>query len=333
MSKKVSKKKFDLISIGDCAIDAFIELLEARESWDKAHEHEYLTMKFADKIPYSNLTMLPAGNANNVSVGGSRLGLKTGFYGSIGKDDNGARIIQNLKKEKVDPKFLSIQPSKQTNFHIALVYRHERTILIKHEAFNYKLPQGISDTRWIYLTSVGVKGLAIHPQIVKLLKENPDIRLSFNPGTFQLRMGINKLAPLFKRTEILFVNKEEAELLLGYDSDDFKKLATDLAEYGPKTVVITDGLEGSYCLDDGMFYYVGVYPHKPKEATGCGDAFATGFTSARAYDLPVVEALRWGSRNGAGCAIEIGPQKGLLSKAQMIKDLTKSKNFQPRIIN
>lgn len=327
------KKKFDIVSVGDCAIDAFVELLEARESWDKAHEHEYLTMKFADKIPYRQLTLLPAGNANNVSVGSSRLGLKAAFYGSVGQDTNGSLILHNLKKEKVDTGLMSIQRNHQTNFHIALVYRHERTILIKHEEFSYKLPKDISSTRWIYLTSMGIPGLKLHPEVVNVLRKNPDIKMSFNPGTFQLRMGIKKLAPLLKRTEVLFVNKEEAELLLGYDSDDFKKLATDLVSYGPRTVVITNGLEGSYCLSDEMFYYVGVYPHKPLEATGCGDAFATGFTSALAHGLPVIEALRWGSRNGAACAIEIGPQKGLLNKSQIIKDLTSHKNFQPKILN
>jgi ribokinase len=155
--------------------------------------------------------------------------------------------------------------------------------------------------------------------------------MSFNPGTFQLRLGINKLKPLLKRTEILFVNKEEAEELLG-KTGDYRELAVGLQKYGPKTVVITDGMKGSSCYDEGELYMVGIYPHKPIEATGCGDAFASGFTSARAHGLSVPEALRWGARNGAGCAEKIGPQDGLIAEKQMIADLKKHPKFQATIV-
>ena len=161
------------------------------------------------------MTLLSAGNANNVAVGISRLGFNSAFYGTVGGDHNAHIILDKLKSEKVNTQLMSIQKNMATNFHFVLWYQSERTILIKHQDFAYVLPKAIAQSKWIYLTSVGKNGLGLHPQIEAMLEKNPEMKMAFNPGTFQLRLGIKKLSRLFKRTELLFVNKEEAELLVG----------------------------------------------------------------------------------------------------------------------
>jgi ribokinase len=330
MQKKAAKKKFDLVSIGDCVIDAFIHVEEATLHRFKPEDNE-ICFRFGDKLPYESLHILTAGNSNNAAIGASRLGLKAAFYATVGDDSNGKLILNRLKKEGVDSVFMKVQRKLPTNFHFVLWFQKDRTILIKHQPFQYALPKGIENTRWIYLSSIGPKGLQLNPAIAKVLNANPDIKMSFNPGTYQLRMGINKLKPLLKRTEILFVNKEEAEELLGR-TGMYKELAIALQKYGPKTVVITDGMKGSFCYDEGELYTVGIYPHRPIEATGCGDAYASGFTSARAHGLSIPEALRWAARNGAGCAERIGPQDGLIDEKQMIADLKKHPKFVATIV-
>lgn len=328
---KAKKTTYDIVGIGDCAIDSFIEVKEATLSCDKNHEHCNLGFRFGDKIPYESLTVLSAGNANNASVGMSRLGMKAAYYGTVGNDANGQVILNKLKSEKVDTKLMSVQKN-QTNSHYVLVYKGDRTILIKHQDYNYSLPKGIESTRWIYFSSIGKKGLSLHDDVAIMLEKNPEIKMSFNPGTFQLRLGIKKLAPLMKRTEIFCVNKEEAQGLVGGDVNDIRTLAEKLHKTGPKIVVITDSLKGSYCLANGEFYFIGVYPHKPIEATGAGDAYATGFAAAIMNGLSPMEAMRWGARNGANVATMVGPQAGLVTKKQMETDLQKHKNFNAKAI-
>lgn len=320
-----------MISIGDCTIDAFIKLEEAELHRFRRDPEQEICFPYGDKLPYEALYMLSAGNSSNAAMGCARLGLKTAFYGTVGNDSNGKIILDRLKKEGIDTRYMKVQDKLPTNFHFVLWYRDDRTILIKHQPFPYALPKGIEDTEWMYLSSVGPKGLQLHPQIAAMLNANPDVKLSFNPGTFQLRMGVKKLSPLFKRTEILFVNKEEAELLAGR-LRTIRDMAEALHKLGPKIVVITDGLNGAYCLENGVFYWVNVYPHKPYEATGCGDAFASGFTSARAHGLPVSEAMRWGSRNGAGVSLKVGPQEGLTTLSDMKKDLKKHPGVKSKVL-
>src|SRR3989344_5828188 len=88
--KKLSngaRQKYDLISIGDTTVDAFIRLHEASVHCDINKKNCQLCLSFADKIPYENLTVVPAvGNASNVAVGIARLGLRSAPFTAIGKD-------------------------------------------------------------------------------------------------------------------------------------------------------------------------------------------------------------------------------------------------------
>ena len=126
----------------------------------------------------------------------------------------------------------------------------------------------------------------------------------------------------------MFLNKEEAELLLfnhygekDDDSDDYiEKLASKLQKIGVKIVVITNGRDGSYCLDEkGEFNFREMYPGKIVERTGAGDSYASGFLAATIYRLPIKDRMLWGSANAASVVEQIGAETGLLTKDEMEK--------------
>ena len=82
-----SKSKYQIVSIGDCAIDAFIRLHEASVHCDINKKNCQICFSFADKIPYETLEVIPAvGNSSNVAVGLARLGLKAAAFNAIGGD-------------------------------------------------------------------------------------------------------------------------------------------------------------------------------------------------------------------------------------------------------
>jgi len=89
------------------------------------------------------------------------------------------------------------EENKKSNYHYVLWYDHERTILIKHEKYNYvvspKLLSRKIKPRYIYLSSLGENTLEFHKEFSKYLNNNPDIKLIFQPGTYQIRFGINNL--------------------------------------------------------------------------------------------------------------------------------------------
>jgi ribokinase len=320
--------KYDIVSIGDTTIDAFVELHEASVHCSVNHTDCQLCLSYADKVPYENLTLLPAGNSTNNAVGSARLGMKNAFITGLGDDMQGQTIIDELKKEGVDTQFIHKNKGIKTNFHFVLVYRGERTILIKHNKFEYKLPEKL-DTEWIYFSSMGAGTEKFHEQLVKLLNKQPEIKLSINPGTFQMRMG-KKMTGFYIRAEILFLNREEAALVTGKKTREIKTLATAMHKMGAKIAVITDGREGGYASDGKTIWFIDHFPGPRIEATGAGDAFGTAFTAAIFYGKSVPEAMLWGTVNGGNVVLHVGPHEGLQTKSQIEAWISKHPKFKAK---
>lgn len=94
--------------------------------------------------------------------------------------------------------------------------------------------------------------------------------------------GIKEIGNIFKLSHIVFVNKEEAEKLTGFEvkSSVTKELLMALSGLGPQISVITDGGNGAYLFDGHKFLSCGIMPMDAYERTGAGDAFGSGFLSA-----------------------------------------------------
>lgn len=330
------EKKYDFIAIGDTVTDAFIRLKEARVNCEDAKEYCELCLKFADKIPYEDAYVVPAvGNSANAAVAAARLGLKSALVSNVGEDYFGSEAIYALKKERVATDFVKINTDKKTNYHYVLWYDSDRTILIKHEEYNYELPE-IKSPRWAYLSSLGEHSLPFHEIIADYLDTHPEIKLAFQPGTYQIKFGKEKLVRMYKRSDIFFCNREEAQRILGRpDENDVKKLLQGIAELGPKIVVITDGTKGAYAYDGSHVWSMRAYPDPkpPLERTGAGDAFSSTFTVALAMGMSVREALRWAPINSMSVVQQVGARAGLLSRPELEKYLQEApEDYQPKVL-
>lgn len=319
--------QIDFLAIGDITTDAFIKLEDAEVNCDIDNENCKLCVNFGDKIPFESVTIVKAvGNSANAAVSASRLGLSSSLLAYIGDDQNGKDDIEELKKNNVDTSFIRIDAGKHTNYHYVLWYDVDRTILVKHDAFNYELGD-VGNPKWIYLSSLGGNSLDFHHQISEYVEKNPETKLAFQPGTFQIKFGTEALKDIYKNTEIFFCNVEESQRILGESSRDLKTLLKKMSELGPKIVVITDGMAGAYVLDSKNpedFWFMPIYPHTPVERTGAGDAFASTIVSCLALGKTLAEALTWAPINSQSVVQKVGAQEGLLTPAQIQELLGKA---------
>jgi len=206
--KLFGRQQYDFIGIGDITVDTFIRLKEAQTIRDGDDKKPKLCLNFADKIPFEEKYYIPAvGNAANAAVAASRLGLKSALITNIGNDREGIDCVGVLKKEKVSTKFVAIDSNNKTNSHYVLWFGNDRTILVKHENFIYRL-RDFGQPKWVYLSSLGKNSLAFHDEIVKYLNFYPNIKLAFQPGTFQMASGKKALVEVYRRSDLFFCNKE-----------------------------------------------------------------------------------------------------------------------------
>lgn len=302
----------DIVAIGDSVIEPFIRLSLGHTQTDE-HGGE-LCIPFGTKIPYESATLIAGvGNAANAAVSASRIGLKVALVTFLGNDSYGLECINRLQREGVDMCYAVQQDGKNTNYHYVLWYGEERTILIKHEKFDYKLPE-IGSPKWLYFSSVAEHTEAFHKEVADYLNSHPDVKLAFQPGTFQMKMGTELLKDIYARTEVFCANKEEYELILNMKGSNVKEMMDKMQTLGPKIVLLSDGPHGAYMKADGKYFSVPLYPDiaPPLERTGAGDAFASTFVSYLAKGLSPEEALLRAPINSMNVNQHVGAQEGLL---------------------
>lgn len=328
--------QFDVLSVGDIVTDDFIQLLDKEEKVEHEKDgSEWLAIPFGTKIPFANREVVEAvGNASNAAVSFARLGLKSGFVTNVGGDQYGRDMINRLVKEGVDHRFVRINPDKKSNYHFVLRYRAERTILIKHEEYDYHWPHlSSSDVpRWVYFSSISEHAIPYHDDVAEWLESRSDVKLAFQPGTFQMEAGAERLKRIYKLSEVLILNREEAVTVGGGNHDDMHDLINKLHALGPKVVVVTDGPAGAYASDGKNRFKMPLYPDPapPVDRTGAGDAFASTFVAALAKGLTLEDALRWGPINSMSVVQKVGAQAGLLTEKDIHNYLQHApENYKP----
>ncbi|MFW5853185.1 MAG: carbohydrate kinase family protein [Patescibacteria group bacterium] len=331
----MSENNLDFLAIGDVVDDAFIGLKDAKINCDMQRGQEYLCVRFGDKIPYESVTVVQGvGNSPNASVSAARLGLNSGLLSYVGKDKEGQEIIETLKKQGVNTDMIFAQEGKKSNYHYVLRYEEERTILVKHEYYDYDLPN-IGQPKWIYLSSLAENSLPFQHQIASYVKTNPEIKMAFQPGTFQIKQGVEELKDIYEASELFFCNTEEARRVTGLKEAEIKDLLKAVNDLGPNIVVITDGPKGAYAYDGQETWYIPMYPDPkpPVDRTGAGDSFSSTFTAALAAGNDIPTAISWGPINSMSVVQYIGAQEGLLSKEEILKFLEEAPaNYKPEKI-
>ena len=307
-----------LLSVGDASLDVFLVPTESEALCTMDTKECLICFSYGEKIPVKTIEYSIGGNAANNVVGVKRLGIKSGILITVGGDDAGNQILAKLEKEGVDMASVVQQPTSGSNYSTIINYSGERTIFTYKAPRSYEFPVNLEPVPWVYLTSMGESFQPFYNHFVDWLNDKPDVKLAFNPGSRQLRAGTDVLRPVFEKTHIVYVNREEAEKLTGFgeSTGKDKELLKALSELGPKICIITDGANGSFLFDSekGKYLKCGIMPVDAYERTGAGDAFGSGFLAALIKGKPFEEALIWGTVNSASVIGYTGSQKGLLKE-------------------
>lgn len=265
-----------------------------------------------------SMTEAPGGSAANTIAGLTRLGARTGFIGTVGKDREGEFILKDMKKEKVD-----ISGIKKTNGATGTIIgfvdsKGERALYaypgVNDELqINKKQAAYARSARYTHLSSfVGAGPLKAQKQLVKELK-GPQI--SFAPGMLYAKK-FRSIKPIIKRSAVLFLNREETKLMTG---SSYQKGAAELLGMGAQTVAVTLGNKGCYVADDVSSYTVKAYPAKAVDTTGAGDAFAAGFLHGLLKGRDIKLCAKIGNWTASKCVGKPGARDGLPHAREMKK--------------
>lgn len=305
-----------MVAVGGATVDLFLLIDPSNPHIKFDSESDELMIRLGDKVVLDNSKLAVGGNANNVSVGLKRLGFKTALMAEIGNDEFSDEILENLEKEKVDGS-LVLRGDTYASFSVILNYHKDRTIFtrkaVKKHDFDFS---GIS-APWVYLSSIGDVWEVAYKKTGEFVRKS-NAKLAFNPGPEQLDKGLDSFSYLLPLCEILIVNREEAQRMIKDEGLMMKDLLFELKKLGPKIVVVTDGKNGSFAINEkGEIFEQEAIKVRIVSATGAGDAYSSGFLGAIMSGKPIKEAMEWGTKNAASVVKLIGGQTGLLKKEEI----------------
>jgi sugar/nucleoside kinase (ribokinase family) len=294
----------DLLALGTPVIDSFakaddktlksLKLKKGATNHVDAKRLSAIERKFAGKIFYK----YPGDNARNVCEGVAALGGFAGLAGAIAPDKAGAAIEANLsacgisnflqeKKGSTGKILVLVTPDGQRTFCADLGVSTHCSRLEKIAAWRSKM---------FYVTSITLceKGKPVaaiaHEYLHGLWRLGKKIAISLESPPMVKKNRAHLLRMVAKYADLLFMNEEEAEALLG------RNFAKALPKLKPKIpVFLKKGSKGSSVFLHGKEHRIPTYPAKGVDTTGAGDAYAAGVIYGLSRKYSMVGSAKLGS--------------------------------------
>jgi ribokinase len=283
----------------------------------------------------------PGGSAANTIYALAKLGVSAGFCGAVGDDDYGRTLLQDFQKVGVDTTNIRVKRETRTGTVLCLSDKRGRRSLYVMPSANSLLTR--DDLDLAYINGAGMLHLSsfaddrqFQVMLELVTKLDSSVKLSFAPGALYAVKGLKALAPILKRTYILFLNEDEIRQLTG---EDVSGGAESCLRQGCQKVVVTLGTGGKLknkaavgYIKDAKGEYI-VEPLSPDmgagvDATGAGDAFAAGFLYGVLKGKGPGECGKLGNIVAQSCVSKMGAREGLPTLeelAQRYQELYKQK--------
>lgn len=337
---------YDIITIGGATQDIFVESDEAKilNIETVQSKQSYLCFDYGAKLEMNKLAYDIGGGAANAAVNLANLGLKTGIVVKIGNEIIAEAVLQRFKERNVDSSMVIHSQTDKTGFSVILTsYEGDRTVLM-HRGANSTIVSDeidwdkIKNSKWVYIASLSGDSNLILDKLSDYAEEN-GVHMAFNPGTKQIKRGVEDLRKVLENAEILIMNRDEASIITNIhnnppeypsiDDENLKKIILKLKSYGSKVVVITEGKKGSYVFDGKQLFYAPSFPSKVVSTLGAGDAFASTFVAGMMrYNENIEKSIIMASINSSCVVQSFGAQTGLKNFEELETVYQSSNNYK-----
>jgi len=258
------------------------------------------------------------GSSANTICALSRLGHKVGFIGTAGKDQAGNFILRSMKGvdsslvKKVGRSAICVIIIEKMELDRAMfVAPHDREV----EFMDSAVQKSVLNTRVLHFSSLAQShGVSTQKELANTLK--PEQILSFDPGELYAARGIEVLAGILKRTDILFITEEEVKIMTGMagkagleaiypmlseNRTSHNSLGLNLfKDTGGAAIVCKQGPRGATIYSPEVSLTIPAEKVlKIVDNTGAGDAFNAGFLHFMLQGAQAHECLRSGARLAA----------------------------------
>jgi len=244
------------------------------------------------------------GSAANTLVALGRMGFPTEFIGKIGEDEEGDFLLEDLKPVQIN----LIRRGRRSGVCLVVLDRHQDRFLFVRGNANSTLTaeeinfDALKDISWIHLSSF-VGDSPFGAQKVLLNRIDSSVMVSMDPGEIYAKKGLNKIQPLIKRCNILFLTEREIGLLT---RQDLHAGVESLLKAGPSVIVCKRGSQGSRVFTEQRDFEVPAIRVEVVDNTGAGDVYNAGFLAGFILRRSLEESALFATTVAAGSVMGYG---------------------------
>jgi sugar/nucleoside kinase (ribokinase family) len=256
---------------------------------------------FGERITASSISRSFGGMTANAACAAARLGLRTEFFGQVGRDEEGAAALAELERFGVSTRWVARSPSPTTTALILLDPDGERAIVSEPIRFDYgPLEEAIEASAHVEGACVHVDGYRL-PEALGLLQRARELGFytSGDLDGIEAENLKNFAAEIAASLDLVVLNRRLAEAFARIPAS----AAARLLDLGAGVVAVTLGEEGAVVARSDQFYRVRAPRVEVRDATGAGDAFVGAFLAGWLGGKDLEEAGRLAA---AVSAISVG---------------------------
>ncbi len=310
----MKSKPIDIVSVGELLIDM-------------------ISIDFADKMDeVETFKRIVGGSPANLAMNMRRLGNNVRLASTVGDDDMGNFLMNYVKKLDLDTSLM-----RQTNLPTTMILVSRSKNVSNFEAYRSadteiwesQLPDDVlSQTAIFHTTCFALSKQPAQSNILRGAKRAVELGC-------QLSIDANYAVKIWE-------NRAEAQRIVGeycsygayvkisevdwarlYDSEltDPIAAAAHFLNLGAKIVCVTLGGDGCYVADTEGGHFLEARKVEVKDTTGAGDAFWSGFLTARLDGHSILDAAKAARRMAELKLGHFGPLPLNVSKSIIYKDI------------
>ncbi len=281
----------------------------------------------ADRIPKEgesmlagNLQFFHGGKGANQAVGAARLGAKTSFIGSVGKDMIGDFLIQGLEANSIDTTWVKRDPNRTTGCAFIMLFPNGNNTIVVDPAANFSLTPADIDRAAEVISKADALCTVLE---IPLEVVEAALKAARKAGKLTvLDAGPPRKCPasILRLADVVSPNETELEALTGHEVSgrvSAREAAESLLDLGAKTVVLKLGSDGAMLVTRKGSKHFPAHKVKAVDPTAAGDAFTAALTVQLAAGDDIEDAIRYANFAGALAVTKLGAQPSLPTRKEV----------------
>lgn len=285
-------RTLDVLAIGGAAVDTVITL-------DRLPAHD-------EKVLGKLAGHLPGGPSGNFACAASRLGLRVAVLAEVGDDAPGRLIVADFQRHGVDTSLIQVIEGAVSNFTIGLIDPSGEKAMVVVPMLADKPPLDL-------VASVLPRTRLLYGMPHDRERFNALIRIAHENGA-EVMIDVERtiladepdIGAFLNGIDIVSFNEESFIAATGERPS--VEVACRLLHYGPHTIVVTRGAQGSLAVTKNESVEAPGFRVDVVDTTGASDTFNAALAQTLLTGMPLGEGVRFANAAAALSVTGLGPR-------------------------